>query len=164
MAQDTNLGMEAATRYLPEGNLGTTTMTKVFKNSLISGSLLNQGCRRIHTLDLAVWGLFQNAVNKTHAAHISRVFRTLLGCLKTSVPMVKTKHISTRFGLLFISLSMSTHYHEEDTSPSAQCLENRKPPPFYCCFTSRWGDAERRQGDVAWSSKGPPNVAGDTDK
>lgn len=60
MAQDTNLGTEAATRYLPEGNLGSTTTTKAFENSLISGNPFNGGCcREIHALGLAVWVYFK---------------------------------------------------------------------------------------------------------
>lgn len=43
LAQDAKLGSEAATRYLPEGNLGTRTMTKAFENSLISGSSVKPG-------------------------------------------------------------------------------------------------------------------------
>lgn len=61
MAQDANLGTEAATRYLPEGNVGTRTMTETFKNSLISGSLLNQSHYVCAHNGPAVWGLFQNA-------------------------------------------------------------------------------------------------------
>lgn len=66
-------------------------MTKAFKNSFVSGSLLNQGrCVYAHN-SLAVWGLFQNAMNKTQTVHISKVFKTLLGCFGNLDPHGKTQ-------------------------------------------------------------------------
>lgn len=101
MAQDANLGTEAATRYLPEGNLGTKTMTKTFKNSLISGSLLNQGrCVYVHNESCSL-GFISNPANKTQTVHISGVLRTLLGCFGNLNPHGKTQLLKCQVRFIF---------------------------------------------------------------
>lgn len=143
MAQDTNLGTEAATRYLPEDNLGTRATRKVFKSSLINGSLLNQGCRvRVHTGWVLQFGAYFKLprIRPRQQSTFPGYSEHSLAVLETSVPMVKLNYLSTGLDLFVISCSISTLYRDEDTSTSSQCLS------FYSYFISRWGTVRGKTG------------------
>lgn len=70
-------------------------------------------------------------MNKTQAVHISRVFRTLLGCFGNLSPHGKTQVPTCQVRVIFHFL---LNFHPlpwmEDTSSSSQRLEKRTPFPF----------------------------------
>ena len=135
MAQDTNLGAKPATRHLPECNLETRTMTKAFKNSLISRSLLNHGCCVCTHTGSCSLGLISiwprtGATQPTFPGFLEYS----LVVLETSGPTVETNYICVRFDLFLLKFPSTTT--KKIHSTSTQC----------CYFISRWGTQREKMG------------------
>lgn len=103
-----------------------------------------------HTASPAVWGLFQNAVNKTHAGHISRVLKTLPGCFGNHSPHGKNQLHTWRVYFLFCLIFPATAT-KKTHSTSMQCLENRIPSPFLVILFQD-GDTQREDTE-SWPGK-----------